>query len=230
MSKSRSKRNALKHGASAQEVMLWSEKYEDYEALRLGLLDEWSPQGKTEEYEVNSLLALLWRRRRLDRYERIKIQKRLSVVREANERSRHIENLRSFAPDFSGAKTVEQVEALLAKLFHLYSNTVRQRWPLQKGEDPQTWGGKIASGLSAWQPPVRHEEADEFIEVVDLDTFDQDLARIERLDAMIDRTIKRLMQLKTMKHMHRRLEPRLINICATKDSSPEDSNQSRSTE
>ncbi len=28
------KRNALKHGANATEVMLWSERYEDYEALR----------------------------------------------------------------------------------------------------------------------------------------------------------------------------------------------------
>jgi hypothetical protein len=64
---------------------------------------------------------------------------------------------------------------------------------------------------------VRHEEADEFIEAVDLVSFDQDLARIERLDAMIDRTIKRLMQLKSMKQMYRRLEPKLISIPAPKD-------------
>jgi len=37
---------------------------------------------------------------------------------------------------------------------------------------------------------------DEFVKVFNLDTFDDDLARIERLDAMIDRTIKRLMQVK----------------------------------
>ena len=43
------------------------------------------------------------------------------------------------------------------------------------------------------------------------------LTRIERLDAMIDRTIKRLMQLKTMKQMHGRLEPKLIDVSANKN-------------
>jgi hypothetical protein len=37
------------------------------------------------------------------------------------------------------------------------------------------------------------------------------------LDAMIDRTIKRLMQVKTMKQMYGRLEPKLINLSATEN-------------
>ena len=221
MSNSSKKRNALKHGVIAPEVMLWSEKYLDYEALRAGLHEEWFPQGKTEEYEVNTLLDLLWRRRRLDRYAQIKMQKRLAAVREVNETSRHIENLRSFGSEFSQAKTLEEVEALLSQLSPLYSNTIRSRWPLREGDDPNTWGSRIASGLSAWKPPVRHEEGDEFIEVVDLHAFDQDLARIERLDAMIDRTIKRLMQIKTMKQVHRQLEPKLINVSVSKDLPPQ---------
>ena len=49
------------------------------------------------------------------------------------------------------------------------------------------------------QEKTKDEEADEFIAAVDLPSFDQHLARIERLDAMIDRTIKRLIQLKSMK-------------------------------
>ena len=106
---------------------------------------------------------------------------------------------------------------MLSLLSPLYRNTIRYRWPLRDGDDPNTWGPRIASGLSAWKPPVRHEEADEFIEAVDLVSFDQHLARIERLDAMIDRTIKRLVQLKSMKQMYRRLEPKLINIPASKD-------------
>jgi hypothetical protein len=43
------KRNAVKHGANTKEVMLWSEKYEDYESLRAGLNQEWTPNGSTEE-------------------------------------------------------------------------------------------------------------------------------------------------------------------------------------
>jgi hypothetical protein len=56
------------------------------------------------------------------------------------------------------------------------------------------------------------------LEVIDLDELDISLARIERLDAMIDRAIKRLMQVKTMKQMYGRLEPKLINLTPTKES------------
>jgi hypothetical protein len=43
MSKESKKRNALKHGANAQKVMLWGEKYEDYESLRAELDLEFTP-------------------------------------------------------------------------------------------------------------------------------------------------------------------------------------------
>jgi hypothetical protein len=88
------KRNALKHGASAREVMLWSERYEDYEALRDGLYQEFNPSGSTEEYPVQTLLDLRWRRRRLECHEQ------LDEVHKENEYSHHVENLRSFAPEF----------------------------------------------------------------------------------------------------------------------------------
>ena len=46
------KQNALKHGANASEVMLWGEKYKDYEALRDELYREFNPSGSTEEHLV----------------------------------------------------------------------------------------------------------------------------------------------------------------------------------
>jgi hypothetical protein len=214
------KRNALKHGANAKEVMLWSERYEDYESLRAELFLEFSPSGSTEEYLVRTLLDLRWRRRRLDCHEQITIQKRLHEIREKNEASRHIENLRALAAEFNEATSGEKVEALLARLG--YEEFIRKQWPLQEGEDANTWGPKIAKGLLSLRSASRHEQADEFIAVVDLDAFDMALARIERLDAMIERTIKRLMQIKTMKQMHGRLEPKLINLSATKNPQGQD--------
>jgi hypothetical protein len=112
---------------------------------------------------------------------------------------------------------VEQVEAVLARLSPIYGNTIYRDWPFKTGDDPQKWGPKIAEGLLAWKPATRHERADEFKKILDLGEFDMALARIERLDAMIDRTIKRLLQLKTMKQMHGRLEPNLIDVLATKN-------------
>ena len=72
------------------------------------------------------------------------------------------------------------------------------------------------SGVALWTER-RHEGPDEFVKIFDLDAFDNNLGRIERLDAMIDRTIKRLMQVKTMKQMHARLEPKLIDLSATRN-------------
>jgi hypothetical protein len=155
---------------------------------------------------------------------------RASKVREANDNSRHVENLRSFATEFEEATRAEKVEAVLAPLSALYSNTIRQRWPLQTGEDPNTWGPKIAKGLLSWKPAPRHEQADEFIAIVDLEEFDMAPARIERLDAMINRTIKQLMQVKTMKQMHSRLEPKLINLSAIKSPPAQDGTENRSAQ
>src|SRR6266852_7888810 len=133
------KHNALKHGANAKEVMLWSERYEDYEQLRAELYLEFSPSGSTEEYLVRTLLDLRWRRRRLECHEQIVIQQRLDKVRDENEHSHNVDNLRSFAPEFGAASSVEQVEAVLAPLSPLYSNTIRKRWPFKTGDDPQKW-------------------------------------------------------------------------------------------
>lgn len=91
-------------------------------------------------------------------------------------------------------------------------------------------GPKIAERLLTWKPAPRHEQADEFIKILDLNEFDMALARIERLDAMIDRTIKRLMQLKTMKQMHGQLEPKLIDASATKNLPASGGTESPSTE
>ncbi len=83
------KRNALKHGANATEVMLWSERYEDYEQLRAELYLEFSPSGSTEEYLVRTLLDLRWRRRRLDCYDQITMQKELNEIREDKHNQNH---------------------------------------------------------------------------------------------------------------------------------------------
>lgn len=208
------KSNALKHGANAKEVMLWSERYEDYESLRAEIFLEFSPSGSTEEYLVQMLVDLRWRRQRLDCFDKVKIQKRLDQIRLNNAISRGTENLSALASEFKQADSAEKVEAILARIDPAYSKAILSRFSLETGADPAAWGAKIAEALARMKPDARYEGPDEFVEVFDLETFDQHLARIERLDAMIDRTLKRLMQVKTMKQMHSRLEPKLINVSA----------------
>ena len=202
----------IKGRVKASEIMLWSETHEEYEALRAGAYQEWCPEGVTEEFEVNTLVQLLWRRRRFDRYEQIGTQKRLDHIRHGNEQSRHIANLKAFAPEFNAADTVEKVNAVLAQLSPLYRNTIHRDLPLKDGDDPCKWGSSIAIALSAWKAPARHEDADEFLATIDVEEmFDRNLVRIERMDAMIDRAIKRLVQIKAMKQMHGQLQPKLVN-------------------
>ena len=202
----------IKGRVKASEIMLWSETHEEYEALRAGAYQEWCPEGVTEEFEVKTLVQLLWRRRRLDRYEQIGTQKRLDRIRHVNEQSRHIENLRALASEFAAADTAEKVNAILSTLSQLYRIAIQRDWPLKDGDDPGNWGSRIASGLSAWKPAARHENADEFLAAIDVEElFDRSLSRIERMDAMIERAIKRLVQIKAMKQMHRQLQPKLVN-------------------
>ena len=135
MSKKSNKQNALKHGACATEVLLWSEKYEDYEALRVGLDLEYFPNGSSEQYLAQTLLDLLWRRKRLERHERITTQKRLDKIRYDNGVAYHRANLRARAPDFKRLTTVAQVEELLAILRPDYRNVILARWPVPAGKD-----------------------------------------------------------------------------------------------
>jgi len=57
---------------------------------------------------------------------------------------------------------------------------------------------KIADRLLAWERAPRHEQADAFIKILDLDEFDMAWPA-STWDLMIDRTIKRADATKTMK-------------------------------
>jgi hypothetical protein len=215
MSSRPKKPNALKHGATSQEPMLWGEKQEDYDALRDGLYVEWTPAGPTEENLVQTLLDLLWRSRRLSLFDKIKAQQKLDSVHRQNEISVHVEKLSALAPDFEEATSEELVEEKLAIMSPLYRNTVLSKWPLGKDEDPNGWGAKIAKGLQDWKVEKR-EGPNEFLAMSDDVDLHYSLLRREKLDAKIEQTIKRLIQVKAAKQAHRQLEPKVINTTALK--------------
>jgi len=57
--------NALRHGVlSKYTVLPWEDK-SDYEALIQSLVDEYHPEGPTEEHLVEELAGAIWRKRRL---------------------------------------------------------------------------------------------------------------------------------------------------------------------
>ena len=67
--KAKSSRNSLKHGLTAELMLLENEKPEDFEAFCEWLRSELKPVGIREEMCVDQLAQLRWRLRRVPGYE-----------------------------------------------------------------------------------------------------------------------------------------------------------------
>ena len=123
-----------------------------------------------------------------------------------------IPKLKSLVPEFQKAKGVEDVERLLSKFEDMIVDVIRRRWPLEICDQPESWGSAIAEGLTA-MPNFRWVDRGQLL--LALHDESQVLDRVQKLeqfDVKIDRSIKRLMQAKTMKQMYRQLEPKVITI------------------
>jgi hypothetical protein len=216
MKKDKKKPNALKHGAYSGPVQMfmWGEDSADYEALRNGVYAEYPPDGPSEVHWVETLADLLWRRRRLDTFDSASTLKRLRKVVEHNLFCNSVEQIRSFAFDFPKARTLEEVDLIIKKVSSVtgfdFSMLVSLLWPLAPGADPEAWGPQIAKGILRFGPAETYKEEENFLQGFDLEAMDGHLARVERLDAQIEKTVKRLMQIKTMKQMNQALEPKPV--------------------
>jgi hypothetical protein len=67
--KRRSSLNALKHGLTAQTIVVGDEDPAQFEALRDGYADDYSPATNTEQELVERLAAYSWRLRRIPLFE-----------------------------------------------------------------------------------------------------------------------------------------------------------------
>lgn len=212
MQKYKKKPKALKHDAyiAPTQLFMWGEEPADYDELRNGLYAEWTPNGPTEARFVETLADLLWRRRRLDCYDWVLTLRRLREVAGQNLFSRSVEKIHSFAADFDKAKTIAEVDLIINKVSSAikfdFSILVRLAWPLAPGAAPETWGPQIAIGILCAKPPERYEDGEQFAQGLDLTFMDEQLERIERLEAMIEQTVKRLTHTKVMKQRHEALE------------------------
>jgi hypothetical protein len=235
MTRGKKKPNALKHGAYSgpTQLFIWGEAPADYDALRNGLYAEWTPNGLTEVHWVETLADLLWRRRRVDRYDWVLTLRRLREVAGQERFSRSVEKIRSFALDFYKARTVAEVDLIISKVSSTidfdFSILVHSSWPLASDAAPETWGPQIAKGILCSELPERYDNDGElFAQGLDVIFMDEQLARIEHLDAMIDKTVKRLMQTKTMKQMLQALEPKRASSSVARLGSKQNADRERS--
>ena len=67
--KERSSQNAIKHGLTAQHVMLPGENPEEFEGMRYAMFGSLNPQGALENQLVERAASLIWRMRRISVFE-----------------------------------------------------------------------------------------------------------------------------------------------------------------
>ena len=65
--------NAYKHGVFTRPVIIPGEDAEEFDALYSELIEEWTPNGATEEDGVLSLAKAIWRKRRVQKFIEIQL-------------------------------------------------------------------------------------------------------------------------------------------------------------
>jgi hypothetical protein len=120
---------------------------------------------------------------------------------------------------FEDAATKEEIYSILCAIDPVYADFIDEKVPDEESEDAPPRGPAIGKYLASLQPKAQLEGPAMFIEMVDPDLIDNDMARSDRIDEAIDRTIKRLMQVKTAKQIfpnmrNAKTEPKLINVPA----------------
>ena len=214
------KQNALKHGVYSRDIMLPGESFRGYDALVAELNEEWAPEGPTECSLVERLVGLYWRKQRLDRYENAKLKQRVEEIHKKNEANRHRQNLKDLAPEFNDAKSVKAVKKILSRISPFYNEMITDAVPCAESQDTTPWGPAIGAYLSTFVPKDQLEGPAKFIAILDPDLIEINMARSDRIDEAIDRTIKRLMQVKTAKQIFPRMrrnanaDSKLINVPA----------------
>jgi hypothetical protein len=196
------KNNAITHGAYAENLILPGESIREFKLLHRGLIDEWKPLGALEEDTVLTLAQCIWLKRRVDRF----------YHREASWAQQHpaeeeISDVGRRAKLLENVRTLQDLNEVIADVPDLYKRWMDAAIPRSEFKDEKSWidaiKSKILDMLVAQRLVVILQlESQEFKavkagEVRELTS--KKIALDERLDARIDKALKRLAQLKTFK-------------------------------
>jgi hypothetical protein len=199
--------NALKHGVFAKIVILPWEDPEEFRILHTAVIAEWNPVGPTEEDAVFTIAKSMWRKRRMQLFLENDMQRCSTYPDHVAYREAHM--LRSFCEILeSSANKPENFELGFRLLSAENRDRLRRKFPRHDFQSTSEWIRAIQNEVTSVLLPEA-ECFDRSVEVLigrDAGFFTQEvvkheLAVDERLDAMIDRAVKRLMQAKAYKQM-----------------------------
>jgi hypothetical protein len=199
--------NAYKHGIFSRTAIVPGEDREEFEALYSSLIQEWMPDGATEEDAVLSIANAIWRKRRAQKFLEIRLKKN-------NVDPSHA----SYNEDYSLKLFMHILRAQPDAAFKEYAGRclrpdkvefLKNKFPRSNYESSQEWADAIITEIKSVllsDVPEDHPSAKLGLLFLSAETFtddffDHEVRLDERLDIMIDRAVKRLIQTKAMKAM-----------------------------
>ena len=185
-------------------IILPGETHEAFEALHKELYEEYSPIDITEERLVQRLASLYWERDRLDRYMQFKLESRQAELGRQIPAAQATERIKSQAREAQQAHILKEVKEYLDEAEGITTEKRKKILPEQYRNADELF--EYIAELP--DRPTNGREL--FLKLLEEFSIIERHKQLEQMDATIDRTIKRLMQLKTMKQMFRQLEPKQI--------------------
>ena len=198
--------NAQKHGAFAKALILPGEDQREFEQLHAALVEEWAPIGPTEEDAVLDIAIGMWRKRRVQKF--LEAKATAAAFDPDHPAYDEAAALRNFAIilDTVPHRAFEEYTRNLRpdKIKHLQQKVPRSAFPSR-----EKWVEAMKKEITSVLVPTIEQFGQppnemllmQSAAILSDNAFKQELALDERINAMIDRAIKRLIQTKAMKQM-----------------------------
>ena len=214
--------NAQKHGIFSKNFLIPGEDPHEFKELHSALIDEWKPSGVTQEEAVFSLADLMWRKRREQKFLQAKFfadsWNADHVAFDENQGLGFFATTMRFKPEIAFEKYATWF-LRPKKIQHL-----KQKFPRWNYQSTSEWAEAVINEIEtvlvpatpSLEPPGPWEKVDivqehrremnskfRMVEVMldSIPLFERDLDLRDRLDGMIFRQVKYLIQLKSMQQM-----------------------------
>jgi hypothetical protein len=195
-------------------TIVWEQSDRTIEDILTELYEEFSPVGITEERLIRRLAVLYWERDELCRYLRFKMEIRQSELNRQLPYAQSIAAVKNRAIEIKTVKNLEEVEKFVSELDaatqEVDDAALKESIPA-KYRDPQNSRDAFLDEIVSLPDVGPANGRDIFLKMVDEFPIIDRVEQFEKIDVMIDRTIKRFINVKTMKQMYRQAEPRLIS-------------------
>ena len=200
--------NAQKHGVFSATMIVPGENRQEFEELHSAVIQEWAPAGATEEDAVLSIAKAIWRKRRVQKFREIQLMKNALNPEHPSYDAKL--GLVGFA--VAMADNPEVAFAADAKRC-LRADTItylKNKFPRLRFKSTAEWAEAVINEINLVLLPQYVINVQPAADIAALclsvasfsdDVFKQELALDERLNAIIDRAVKRLIQTKAMKQM-----------------------------